>query len=667
MIITKEAFDAKLLEIKKAYYSGNPVMSDHEYDKLLDKYKELFHTEETVGAPLDDIPDSDKVKHKFPSLSLDKTKDITKFSKLFSVHNNDTDKAVVMYKLDGSTIQLTYYKGKLYNAATRGDGYIGQNITKNASVINGIPQPIAEQGLVTVRGEATMSLPDFNRINDKLPDDEKYENARNLASASLTLHDIDVLKDRNITFNAFNLVFHPDMCTMSFSDRLDWCSDNGFNTVEYTVVETSLLEITMKMWSEHAPNLRYLTDGLVVAYEDAPYADTLGGTEHHPNPLRGYAFKWKDEEVETEFLEFIWQTTRTGLINPKGRYTPKRLEGTTVEYATLHNLSYIKKLHLRIGDKISVYKANKIIPKIAENLSTNTQPYTQEEKELYLRPNCPVCGASSEVHISDEGVETLYCSNPYCQAKLLDTLKHFCSRQCMNIEGLSEATLKTFMYYGWVQEFSDIYKLEDKKISIIDLDGFGETSYNNLVKSINKSKNTNFVSFITAMGIPGISIGQAKKLKEHFQTVDNLFSNINYDFTQIDSFGEVLSNSLSNWLHTNIGVDKSVDSVVTRLLPYLTFVDNVDNSVNNSNLPLYGKTFVVTGKVLHFNNRDDIHAYIEKYGGKTSGSVSNKTSYLINNDVTSTSGKNEKAHELGIPIISEEDLIKIVGSANTNV
>ena len=657
MAVDKAAFDKKLAEIKDAYYNGHPIMSDLEYDKLLAKYKELFGSEETVGAPIR-VDEIKKVKHKFPAKSLDKTKDVHKLIETFDLNHDGSGLVVLMWKLDGSTIQLTYYQGKLVNAATRGDGLVGQDITHNAPYIHGIPLTIQEQGLVTVRGEATMSYDSFDKLNAQLPDEDKYENPRNLANATITMKDSNEMRKRDIDFNAFELVYHPNMQNMNFSQRLGWCRENGFNTVEYELGSVKNTEAAISRWSEKAKDYNIPVDGLVLALENAPYADTLQGTEHHPHQLHGYAFKWADEEKETVLREIKWQPSRTGLLNPVAVFDPVRLEGTTVERASLHNFSIMRNLHIRIGDKITVYKANKIIPQVAENLSDNQNPYDQSDIDKVIGC-CPECGSKGVLHVSDNGIESVYCDNPNCKAKFLDKLVHFCSRGCMDISGLSEATLSKFVELGWITRFSDLYHIDIHELEIKSMEGFGERSYEKLWSGIQKSRYTSFIPFLTALGIPGIGSGQAKLLDKHFDgDIIQLFNAKNYDFTQIQGFGEVLSKNLNDWIIKNADSEDMLE-----LLNVLEFEFITEDDTNKSNV-LEGKTFVVTGKVIHFNNRDEIHKFIEDNGGKTSGSVTSKTSYLVNNDVTSTSGKNKKAQELNIPIISEEELINMVKGEN---
>ena len=648
-----------LLKAKEAYYNETPIMSDMEYDKLEEKVKSEG-AEIPVGAPVSSNA-LQKVKHKFQAKSLDKTKDIDKVIKTFTVRGVDKDNVVVMWKLDGSTVQLTYYNGKLFNAATRGDGIVGQNITNNAKYIEGIPQEIEDKGLVTVRGEAVMSYKDFDILNMYLSDEDKYKNPRNLANASITMKNPDDMKDRCIKFRAFELVFHENMSSMSFYSRLKWCEDNKFGVVTNELCNISNLRKTIDKWSKNASLSVYPVDGLVIAYNDTSFTDSLQGTEHHPNVLKGFALKWKDDESETVLRNIIWQPSRTGLLNPVAEFDPVTLEGTTVSRASLHNFSIMRNLHIRIGDKISVYKANKIIPQIASNLSDNTDNYTSDDVNKMVGV-CPVCGCKGVIHTSDNGIESVYCENSECTAKKIDSIVHFCSRGCMDIEGLSEATIEKFMSIGIIKNFSDIYELDKHKDKILEIEGFGEKSYNNLIASIERSRKTSFVKFVTAIGIPGIGSGQAKLLSKEFN--DDIYLMLNrdndkYEFDKIQGFGEVLSNNLRNWIHNNITNANILEPKSMEIPVLMSKLEFVKETTKTQGV-LNGKVFVVTGKVEKFENRDAIHKYIEDNGGKTTGSVTGKTSYLVNNDITSTSGKNKKAKELNVPIISEYELIKMV-------
>lgn len=674
-----------LNKASEAYYGGkDEIMSNYTYDNL---EKELIMLEAKTGVILDDSPTKrvsfsqvqnglKKVKHKFPAKSLDKTKDIDKIVSLMTVQSSNS--AVVMWKLDGSTIQLTYFKGHLVNAATRGDGVIGSDITENSKYIKGIPQTISEQGLVTVRGEALMSYVEFSRINLTLPDDKKFKNPRNLASATITVLDTEILKSREIHFKAFQLVSHPELSSLSFSKRLDWCSNNGFDVVEHSIVSNDNvskfkeeLKEDIESWESHTLAYDYPVDGLVVAYNYTNITDNLEGTEHHPHPLKGYALKWKDETVETTLREIEWSPSRTGLLNPVAIFDPVDLEGTTVTRASLHNLSVMAEMNIQVGDRIEVFKANKIIPQVASNnskfeksneLVAERVPFGNLARyaDSVMKP-CPCCGRMSETFSSENNILTVYCVNPSCKMKLLGKLEHYCSRGCRNIEGLSSATLEKFIDCGFVTELSDLYKLDAHRDEIVCLEGFGEKSYQKIWGNICKSKSVTFIPFITSLGIDGVGSGQAKYLNDAFDGDIEKFirEGADFDYTTINTFGDVLNDNLHRWFSYNISESRATDEVLN-LIAFLSF--EKEEKKQNSSSKLEGLTFVVTGKVEHFNNREEVFQFIESNGGKTSGSVNSKTSYLINNDVTSTSGKNKKALELGVKIISEDELISMVNA-----
>lgn len=640
------------------YNKGTELMSNKEYDAL---YDELEKTEKETGVVLENSPTKRvgyaavdsllKERHEFPALSLDKTKDIMEFPKVFDVRDK---MAVVMWKLDGSTMQLTYDNGKLTKALTRGDGETGSIITHNAPYIKGIPMKIPYKGHLVVRGEATMSYQEFERINSELPEEEKpYKNARNLANATITLLDSREMSKREIWFHAFNLVYsetpiEPD----TFFARLAVLSNWNFNTVECQVVPVSELKDTMEEWGRKVPEYIFPVDGLVVAANDVIYASQQPGTGHNPHKLAGYAFKWEDETVVTVLKEIEWSASRTGLLNPVAIFEPIELEGTTVSRASIHNVSTVKQLQLRKGDKISVYKANKIIPQIDCNLSMQGE---LTENDGVLPKKCPVCGSDLTYRKNDD-VETVYCKNPDCSAKHIGKFVHFCERDCMNIEGLSEATLTVLVGKGYIHKYEDIFRLGTYKDEISKLDGFGSKKVNNLLAAIEKARTTSFVPFIHALGIPNIGKGQAKLFAKAYDgDIHAFFKDVagKTSFTNISGIGEVLNNNLLCWGEKYL--TKTGDDEVKNLMEYLRF-EKEEISTKNT---LAGKTFVITGSVNHFANREELKSYIERLGGKTSGSVSAKTSYLINNDVNSTTGKNKKAKELGIPIISEDAFLKM--------
>ena len=603
---------ATITRAKEAYYSGNPFMSDKAYDEYVEKLKRLTGEEETVGFP---TQSPDKIKHLYPARSLDKTKDPDRLYSIFNVHKDGSDEVVVMWKLDGSTVQLTYNDGKLQSAATRGDGFTGQNITENSFYIHNIPQRIDDKGLIVVRGEAIMTYETFRALNSNLPTGEQFENPRNLASASITLKDPNTLKQRNIEFSAFELVAHPKLQSMNFMQRLIWLKQNNFNPVQCALYSVSNLISSINMWITDAIFQPMPVDGLVLALNDTSYSDNLKGTDHHPHPLRGYAFKFQDEVETTTLLEIQWNTSRTGLLNPVAVFSPVRLEGTVVERASLHNLSYIKNLHLRIGDKIAVYKANKIIPQVSANLSPNKSPYTQTELKKLI-PFCPSCYSIGKVHTSMGGVETVYCPYIKCQAKMVDLIAKFCSRSGMNIEGLSSTILNRFIIAGFINEFADIYRLDLHKDEILAMKGFNLPSYNKLWTAIQKSRTTSFIPFLTALSIPRVGYGQAKQLQKVFHTVNNFLSQFPYDYASIEFIGDITAESLTDWMIEQL----KPDSELNHLLPYMIFSD--ESSSDDAPPVLRGMTFVVTGKIKSFSNRDALHKFIVDNGGVTSSTVS---------------------------------------------
>ena len=654
-----------------AYYNDREIMSDHEFDELIDELKQLEESTgivlpnsptQKVGAPVK-VDKLKKVKHEFPALSLDKTKDIEQIMKTFDVNHDLSDEVVVMWKLDGSTVQLTYENGQLVLAATRGDGHIGQDITHNAKYITGIPLVVEDKSKFTVRGEALISYEDFEEINAKLPEDEKFKNPRNLAAASITMLNPEDMKDRHVQFYAFELVDHEDMKNKSFFWRLVFCSNQGFQVVPhniFSVHEGSVIDtLRFELESSNPKMVNYTlpVDGLVIAYDNTTLTDSLKGTAHHPHILKGYAFKWEDETAETVLRSIEWSPSRTGLLNPVAIFDPVELEGTTVSRASLHNLSIMRMLHINIGDSIEVCKANKIIPQIVCNLNEeSSESYKLIHSQSFEFNNqvvkCPTCESVAEVFESNDGIYTLYCRNPECSAKLIYKFEHFCERTSMNIEGLSEATIEKFVSLGYLKQFSDIYTLNHHENEIKNLDGFGLQSWNNLWEAIQNSRNTTFTRFVTAAGIPNIGTSQAKALDTYFNSdIDRFLSSKYLDFSVIDGIGHIVSQHILTWLH-----DARLQQEVQAVLPFLNFEISTQLKGNI----FEGKTFVVTGKVYRYKNRKELESEIESNGGKVSSSVSSNTSYLINNDINSTSSKNKKAKELNIPIITEEEYIQML-------
>ena len=696
----------KLNEASNAYYNGkDEIMSNHEWDTMFDQLAQL---EEETGIILPDSPTSKvgadeiggnglkKVRHEFPALSLDKTKDIYEFPKVFS--KAASGDCVVMHKLDGCTLCLTYDGsrnggcGRLVQAVTRGNGEIGSDMTYQASYIEGIPMTIGFKGKLIVRGEALMTYSEFERINSNLEEgEEEYSNPRNLANSTITMKEPG-LKGRKVIFKAFKLVYMEPAADdkievpATFFGALTLLERLGFGVVEHELarayssnpdVDSDLPDQiinVMNSFSDRVETLDYPVDGLVVASDDYKTADALPVTGHHPNRLTGFAFKWADECVETTLREIEWSPSRTGRINPVAVFDPVQLEGTTVTRASVHNVSIVKKLRLRVGDKISVFKANKIIPCIDKNLTPGDELTYAESHAC----TCPVCGMETSpmiTHSGDRDVEVEMCTNPNCAVKQVKKFVHFCERDCMDIVGLSEKTLEKFIEKGFIKQLADLYRLDTFERNIAAMDGFGQKSYYNIWKSIQISRKTTFVPFIHALGIPMVGKGQAKLFDKAYKGNVKKFFNDVYNrktFTDIDGIGEKIELSLWDWGSRYLGwipfekdlLDEmwrtSCNTEVYDLLRWIDVEIPAEANVAGKDI-LSGKTFVITGSVNHFKNRAELQAKIEELGGKATGSVTKKTSYLINNDVESTSGKNKKAKELGVPIISEDEFLEMIG------
>lgn len=679
-----ETLITTLNDASSSYYNGGTSsMSDREWDAMFDQLKKMeketgivYPNSPTqgVGAPVkvDKLQD---IRHEFPARSLDKTKDISVFPKIFG--KRAAGMAVVMWKLDGSTIIPTYDGGHLTLVATRGNGEIGKDITHIAPYIAGIPQKIPYKGHLVVRGEAVMSYKEFEWLNNSRPEGvEEYANPRNLANSTLSIKDTEEMRKRKIQFFAFKLVHMDDPLPDdqdTFMGRLNYLDSIGFDTVYrlYGDSRSDLIEV-MKGFSDAVEQFEYPVDGLVVASDDVRYAETLPGTGHNPDPLVGYALKWEDEIAKTVLRKIEWSLGRTGAITPVAIFDPVELEGTTVSRASVHNVSIIKKYRLRVGDEIGVYKANKIIPQVAVNYTAdenNTPVLSYEESHSV---HCPCCGMETESHISDDGTtEIEVCVNPKCPAKDVKKFVHFVERDCMNIKGLSEATLQKFLDSGFIHKFADLYHLDRYKDQIVSMEGFGQKSYDNLIVSVEKSRKTSFIPFIHALGIPNIGKGQAKLFnKEYSGNVREFFKDVyqRHDFTHIEGIGDILNDNLWRWGNEYLryipfegSLDKTLSPLNLEIYDLLKEVNvETPESKPAGESSLQGKIFVITGKLNHFVNRDALVAKIEELGGKASGSVSKNTSYLINNDVSSTSGKNKKAKELNVPIISEDDFLEMI-------
>ena len=632
----------------RAYYQEDrEIISNYEYDKL---YDELEALEEETGITLAGSPTVSvgyeavnalpKETHETPMLSLDKTKEIEVLKNFVG-----NQKTVLSWKMDGLTIVLTYQDGKLKKAVTRGNGIVGEVITNNAKVFKNVPLQIAYQGELILRGEAIISYSDFEKINKQIEDvDAKYKNPRNLCSGSVRQLNNEITAKRNVYFYAFSLVRAEGVnFNNSRACQFEWLKTQGFDIVEYRMVDSKNLEETIQYFSDKISTNDFPSDGLVALYDDIAYGDSLGSTAKFPR--NAFAFKWKDEIRETTLKEIEWSPSRTGLINPVAIFEPVELEGTTVSRASVHNISILKELELGIGDRIEVYKANMIIPQIAENLTRSGN--------LTIPEFCPVCKKTTKIQKSND-VEVLICTNPECQAKKIKSFTLFVSRDAMNIDGLSEKKKKKFILNGFIKEFGDIYELEHYKDAIIEMDGFGEKSYENLIENIKKSSHTTLPRLVYALGIANIGVANAKVLcKEFDYDLQKLMQADEETISQIEGIGSVIAKSVTDYFKNEKNQRK-----LEHLLTYLTF-EKMKIETGN---PLSGKQFVITGSVNQFENRNAMKEFIENRGGKVTGSVSKKTDYLINNDTESSSSKNKKAKELGIPILSEEDFLKLAES-----
>ena len=635
----------KLNEAAKAYYQEDrEIMSNREYDAL---YDELEQTEKITGIVLADSPTVrvgyeavdalPKETHESPMLSLDKTKDREVLRGFIGNH-----KTLLSWKMDGLTIVLTYENGELQKAVTRGNGIVGEVITNNARVFRNIPLKIAYQGRLVLRGEAIITYSDFERINNSIEDvDAKYKNPRNLCSGSVRQLNNQITAERNVRFYAFALVSAQDVEMHNSREfQMEWLRTQGFEVVEYRVVTSENLDEVMDYFAEKIVTNDFPSDGLVALYDDIAYGESLGSTAKFPR--NAFAFKWADEVRETTLREIEWSPSRTGLINPIAVFDPVELEGTTVSRASVHNVSIVKDLKLGIGDTIQVYKANMIIPQIAENLT--------QSGNLEIPDTCPVCGQEAKI-ICENDVEALYCMNPDCVAKKIKAFTLFVSRDAMNIDGLSEATLEKFIAKGFIHNFGDIFEIEKYRDEIVTMDGFGEKSFDNLISSIEKAKDTTLAKVIYSLGISNIGLSNAKIICRYFDDdLDKIRSAKEEEISAIDGIGPVIAGSLTKYFAKPENNQK-----VDHLMGYLHIVkeEKADNQI------FAGKNFVITGSLERFSNRGEAKNLIESLGGKVTGSVTGKTNYLINNDVNSNSSKNKKARELGIPILSEEDFLKL--------
>lgn len=636
-----------LTQASRAYYQEDrELMSNYEYDKL---YDELVKLEAETGITLAGSPTTmvgyealeelPKEAHEKPMLSLDKTKDVETLRSFVGTH-----KTLLSWKLDGLTIVLTYQDGKLEKAVTRGNGVIGEVITNNARVFKNIPLQISHKGNLVLRGEAIITYSDFEKINSEIEDvDAKYKNPRNLCSGSVRQLNNEITAKRNVHFYAFSLVQAEGVDFQnSVEQQFLWLQKQGFDVVEYRAVTQDTLDEAMQYFEHQVSENDFPSDGLVALYDDIAYGASLGSTAKFPR--NAFAFKWKDEIKETTLREIEWSPSRTGLINPVAIFDPIELEGTTVSRASVHNVSILKELQLGIGDKIQVYKANMIIPQIAENLTRSGN--------LKIPHSCPVCQKEARILKTNE-VESLYCMNPDCQAKKIKSFTLFVSRDAMNIDGLSEATLEKFILKGFIKDFGDVFEICRYKDQIVEMEGFGEKSYENLIASLENAKHTTLPRVLYSLGIANIGLANAKVICREFgYDVEKLIHASAEEINAIEGIGPVIAKAFTDYFSNEENLKK-----FHHLMSHL----ELEEVQKEENQTFAGKQFVITGSVVHFANRSQLKEFIEQRGGKVTGSVTSKTDYLINNDTASNSSKNKKAKELGIPILSEEDFLERAG------
>ena len=637
----------QLNEYRDAYYNeARSDVSDAEYDRLFDELSELENETGVVytNSPTQSVgyevkSELEKVKHSHPMLSLDKTKsvdDLVKFA-------GDKD-CILSLKMDGLTCLLTYENGELVQAETRGDGEIGELITHNAKVFENIPLSIDYKGHFEIEGEAIITYEDFDKINKSLPDDKKYKNPRNLASGSVRQLDSKIAAQRHIKFIAWKVP--TDIASSSFINRLQYALDIGFDTVPFLPIRgncnAEFINIVVEQLRKRAKEKSFPIDGLVATYNDITYGESLGMTGHHPK--HSIAFKFAEDSEETVLREIEWSMGKTGTLTPVAIFDSVDLAGTSVSRASLHNISIMKELNISIGSTVTVVKKNEIIPQI---ISCDANAMDAD-----IPTTCPVCGGETRI-VKENDSEVLMCVNPHCKGKLLGRVSHFVSKKGMDISGLSEETIKKLIELGWITEITDIYNLDQYYDRLSTMSGFGKKSVDKLRTSIENSKTVRLDKFIASLSIPGIGTSQSKELVKAFGTWDK-FRDASvgyYNFTQLDGFGDVLNNNIHSWF-------EDMSNIADYLASLMTFESEDNSKTSNS---LNGKSFVVTGKVYKFKNRDEVKEAIEKFGGKVIGSVTKSTFALINNDIESNSSKNKKAKELGVQIINEEQLIEMLG------
>lgn len=631
----------------RAYYAqGQEIMSNYEYDALYDELAELekktgcvLASSPTVNVGYEVLSELPKERHEKPMLSLGKTKSVDELVSWLG-----SQKGLLSWKMDGLTIVLTYNNGEMTKAVTRGNGEVGEVITGNAKMFANVPVTIPYKGELILRGEAVIRYSDFEKINELIPEEgAKYKNPRNLCSGSVRQLNSRITKERNVNFFAFTLVKADGVdFKNSRKEQLEWLASQGFQTVEYKEVTADNLRSTVSWFENAIKDNDFPSDGLVILYDDIAYGDSLGMTAKFPR--NSLAFKWTDETAQTKLLEIEWSASRTGLINPVAVFEPVELEGTSVSRASVHNISIMEELELGVGDTIEVYKANMIIPQIAKNL---TRSGVKDIPQI-----CPVCGMKTEIRSLNDA-KSLYCTNPDCQAKHVKSFVHFVARDAMNIDGLSEATLEKFIQHGMLHEFADLYHLDDYRDTIIDMEGLGVKSYDNMMAAIDRSRHITLPKLIYSLGIANVGLSNAKMIVKNTGTLDRILSATREELCAIDGVGDVIADSFVSYF-----ADDKHRRELDRLVAELDI--EAEEMTSGENAVLADKVFVITGSLNHYSNRNELKELIEKLGGKVTGSVTGKTSYLINNDSTSSSSKNKTAAKLGIPVITEDEFIKMI-------
>lgn len=634
----------------KAYYvDGQEIMSNYEYDAL---YDELEALERSSGIHMSDSPtlqvgyevlsELPKEHHESPMLSLDKTKEPETLRDFLG-----DKKGILSWKMDGLTVVLTYEDGELQKAVTRGNGEVGEIVTQNAKVFKNIPLKIPFKGRLIIRGEAVIHYSDFEKVNEQIPElDAKYKNPRNLCSGSVRQLDPHVTAERNVRFYAFSLVEAEDVdFKNSVRAQMEWLKSTGFDVVAYKETDRERIISDIEEFEEKVAVNDFPSDGLVLMFDDIAYGISLGRTAKFPR--NAMAFKWKDETAETILRRIEWSASRTGLINPIAVFDTVELEGTSVSRASLHNISYIKSLKLGIGDRINVFKANMIIPQIADNLTNSDN--------IRIPDACPVCSGNTRIN-DDNGVLTLYCINESCPAKHIKRFAHFVSRDALNIEGLSEATIERFVQRHFLKSLPDLFHLHEHGEEIMQMEGFGEKSYQKLLQAVEKSRKTRLYRLIYGLGISGIGLSGARAVSALFSDPKEIKTADETSLLSIDGFGEVLAKAFTGYFQKEENITE-----YDALLKELDIEDESDeNNTQDAGEFIKGKVFVITGSLYAYENRSQLKEYIEDRGGKVSGSVSSKTDYLINNDSDSSSSKNKKAKELGVKIVTEEEFHNLV-------